>query len=215
MDLLLSTAAARVGRPTRAQAEARHRALLDAALEIFLERGFENATIRDIAAAIGMTRKSVYARYSDKRELFRAMLEHVAAEMEVATDALARIDRENLEEALIAAARLRIAATLTPTGLKLQRFLHTESYRFPELINPLYSRITGPTVQFVAELLRHHNLLGNTVATDPHRAAIALMNMVVGVPVRMILLGIALSPEEIEERIQFSVGLFINGVSRR
>lgn len=211
----MATSPARGGRPTREQAAERHRALLEKAMEMFLERGFDHTTIRDVAAAIGMTRKTVYARYADKRELFRATLEYASAAMLVPAEALAAIDRSNLEEALIAAARLRLASTLTPAGLQLQRFLHAESYRFPELINEVYSRITGPTITFVTDLLRYHNSLGTTDADEPQRAAIALMNMVVGVPVRMVLLGVQLGPDEIEERIQFSVRLFLRGVCTR
>jgi AcrR family transcriptional regulator len=116
---------------------------------------------------------------------------------------------------LIAVARLRIDSTLTPTGLRLQRFLHTESYRFPDLVNAAYSRITGPTIEFIVELLQRHNAEGTTDVADPVRAAAALMNMVVGVPVRMVLLGLETTDAEIEHRIQFSVDLFLNGVCRR
>lgn len=203
------------GRPTREQASQRHRELLDRAMEMFLERGFEHTTIRDVAAATNMTRRTVYARYADKRELFRAILEHAVREMIIPPKALAGIDGADLRQALIAVARLRIASTLTPAGLRLQRFLHTESYRFPDLISATYSRITGPTIAFIAELLERHNREGATDVADPTRAAATLMNMVVGVPVRMVLLGVEVGAEDIEDRIQFSVDLFLNGACRR
>ena len=50
------------GRPTREQAELRHQELLDRALELFLENGFELTTIESIAASVGMTKRTVYAR---------------------------------------------------------------------------------------------------------------------------------------------------------
>ena len=50
------------GRPTKAQAEARLEELLDSALDIFLERGFELATIEAIAARVNMTKRTVYAK---------------------------------------------------------------------------------------------------------------------------------------------------------
>lgn len=184
-------------------------------MAMFLERGFEHTTIRDVAAASGMTRRTVYARYADKRELFRATLEHVVSQMIVPPAALRAIDTTDLRAALLAVARLRIDTTLTPAGMRLQRFLHTESFRFPDLVSAAYSRITGPTIEFVAGLLNFHNGKGTTEVADPVRAAAALMNMVVGVPVRMVLLGVDVGPEEIDERIQFSVDLFMKGVCRR
>ena len=42
----------RAGRPTREQAEARHEELLDRALDHFLDKGFEQATIEAIAADV-------------------------------------------------------------------------------------------------------------------------------------------------------------------
>src|SRR3546814_11107349 len=54
------------GRPTREQARLRHEQLLDEALEQFLDKGFVMTTIDAIAAAVGMTKRTVYTRYPDK-----------------------------------------------------------------------------------------------------------------------------------------------------
>jgi AcrR family transcriptional regulator len=203
------------GRPTRQQAEQLHRELLDRALEMFVERGFEHTTIRDIAAEASMTRRTVYARYPDKQALFKAVVDHAVQQAVVPVDALETLDPNDLETALVEVARLRIANVMTPTGLRFQRFLHTESYRFPEVVNAAYSRITNPVIEYVTALLAKHNTLGTTEIDDPAMAAATLMNMVVGVPVRMVLLGVALGPEQIEERIRFSVRLFLKGILRR
>lgn len=184
-------------------------------MEMFLERGFEHATIRDIAAEVGMTRRTVYARYPDKRALFTAIVEHAVQQVMLPVEALHALDGKDLEETLTQVARLRIANVMTPVGLRLQRILHTESYQFPEVVNAAYSRITRPAIDFIADLLRRNNAAGVTDVEEPERAASALMNMVVGVPVRMVLLGNFLGPEDIEDRIRFSVRLFMRGVCRR
>lgn len=184
-------------------------------MEMFLERGFESTTIRDIAAEVGMTRRTVYARYADKRELFKAVLERAVKQTVVPAEALKSIETDDLEAALIGVSRLRIAKMMTPVGLRLQRFLSAESHRFPEIATAVYSQITQPALDFIAELLRRHNALGTTDVEEPHRAAAALMNMVVGVPVRMALFGSPISAAEIEDRIQFSVRLFLRGVLKR
>ena len=49
----------KAGRPTREQAVARHQALLDTALDHFLRKGFELATIEAIADDVGMTKRTV------------------------------------------------------------------------------------------------------------------------------------------------------------
>jgi AcrR family transcriptional regulator len=63
-------------RPTRrALAKQRTREkILAAARALFTERGYEGATIRDIAGAAGMSTGAVFASFADKAELFEAIL---------------------------------------------------------------------------------------------------------------------------------------------
>src|SRR5258708_32932681 len=58
--------------PTRrALAKQQTRAkVLAAARRLFSEQGYEGATIRDIAAAAGMSTRAVFANFSDKADLF-------------------------------------------------------------------------------------------------------------------------------------------------
>jgi len=63
------------GRPTRQEAAERDAQLLDKALELFVANGFERTTIEAITAAVGMAKRTVYARYGDKTTLFRAALQ--------------------------------------------------------------------------------------------------------------------------------------------
>jgi AcrR family transcriptional regulator len=50
------------------------RRLLDAAKRLFNERGYEAATVRDIAAAAGLSTGAVFARFADKADLFGAVI---------------------------------------------------------------------------------------------------------------------------------------------
>ncbi|AYG03197.1 TetR/AcrR family transcriptional regulator [Gryllotalpicola protaetiae] len=60
--------------------------LADAALGLFLERGYEATTVADIAARAGLTERTFFRQYSDKREvLFGDPIEYNA----VFTDAVA------------------------------------------------------------------------------------------------------------------------------
>jgi TetR/AcrR family transcriptional repressor of mexJK operon len=47
------------GRPTRKQAEERQAELLNCALDMFLDRGYEQTTIEAIAAAVSMTKRTI------------------------------------------------------------------------------------------------------------------------------------------------------------
>jgi AcrR family transcriptional regulator len=62
-------------RPGRAQTQARNRAMvLGAAREEFIERGFRDARIDDIAERAGLTRGAVYSNFPGKRALYFAVL---------------------------------------------------------------------------------------------------------------------------------------------
>jgi AcrR family transcriptional regulator len=59
----------------RAAGKARSRKrLLDAAKQLFMQRGYEGATVREIAAAAGLSTGAVFASFSDKSDLFNEVL---------------------------------------------------------------------------------------------------------------------------------------------
>lgn len=50
-------------------------ALIEAAADVFAERGFEGASLDEIAAAAGFTRGAIYANFSGKEDLYYAVNE--------------------------------------------------------------------------------------------------------------------------------------------
>lgn len=58
-----------------ARAEANGQRLLDAARAVFVRRGYLVATLDEIAAAAGLTKGAVYARFASKADLLLALLE--------------------------------------------------------------------------------------------------------------------------------------------
>ena len=65
--------APRLNRRQAAKVRTRQK-VLDAARTLFAERGYEPATIRDIAKGAGMSTGAVFANFQDKAELFEAVL---------------------------------------------------------------------------------------------------------------------------------------------
>ncbi|CBV43008.1 TetR family transcriptional regulator [Halomonas elongata] len=66
-----------MARRTKAEAEATREALLDAAEEVFFEKGVACTSLEQIARHAGMTRGAVYWHFRNKADLFRAMLDRV------------------------------------------------------------------------------------------------------------------------------------------
>jgi len=77
------SAAAPAGRSNqRALAKQRTREkIVAAATVLFSERGYEGATIRDIAKSAGMSTGAVFASFTDKSDLFAEIAETVQAEL--------------------------------------------------------------------------------------------------------------------------------------
>jgi AcrR family transcriptional regulator len=75
---------ARLPRPERRQQ------LVDVARRVFAARGFEAATLEEIAERAGVSRPIVYSHFGDKRGLFEAVVEaEVGRVQAVVTDAIA------------------------------------------------------------------------------------------------------------------------------
>ncbi|WP_192036296.1 TetR family transcriptional regulator [Halomonas sp. YLGW01] len=66
-----------MARKTKADAEATREALLDAAEDIFFEKGVARTTLEQIARHAGMTRGAVYWHFKNKADLFHAMSDRV------------------------------------------------------------------------------------------------------------------------------------------
>lgn len=203
------------GRPTREQAKARQEELLERALDMFLDKGYELVTMEAIAAAVGMTKRTIYARYADKSALFKAVVQRAIERFIVPIERLQAAESDDLEATLAAIAHIRIENVMTPQGIRLQRILNAESYRFPEIFDMMTAQSTQPLIDFVADLLRRHADKGEIVLSEPDRAAAGFLSLAVGGPTRSAVSGAPIEPSELEARVRFSVQLFLNGVRPR
>ena len=71
-----------MARRTKAEADETRTKLLDAAEEVFFEKGVSRTSLGDIALRAGATRGAVYWHFKDKVDLFAAMLERVTLPLE-------------------------------------------------------------------------------------------------------------------------------------
>ena len=71
------------GRMSRAQRkEMTRELLLDAAIDVFAEKGYHGASLDDVAEAAGFTKGAVYSNFARKSDLFRALLERESVRAE-------------------------------------------------------------------------------------------------------------------------------------
>lgn len=182
---------------------------------MFLESGFEVTTMEGVAAAVGMTKRTIYARYDGKAALFMATVRRAIDRATVPRETYDALDTGDLEATLTAFATMRVSHFQADAGIKLQRIVNTESFRFPEIFNWHYEQVTGPAIGFLTDLLQRHESAGAVCIGDVGMAANAFMSLVIGGPVRIIVSGNLMRQDEIDERIAFSVRLFLNGTKPR
>lgn len=77
-----------MARKTKAEAQETRSQLLDAAEQVFRERGVSRTSLQDVAAAAGLTRGAIYWHFKDKSDLFIAMMDRVVLPWEEEHDAL-------------------------------------------------------------------------------------------------------------------------------
>lgn len=77
-----------MARRTKEDAEITRNQLLDAAEQVFNEKGVARTSLAEIAQAAGLTRGAVYWHFKNKADLFHAMLERVKLPMDEMIDQL-------------------------------------------------------------------------------------------------------------------------------
>lgn len=153
--------AIRPGRPPRELAGQVEERILDAAGKVFLERGFEAASMDEIADVARAGKPTIYARYPGKEALFSAVVAH-------------RLHRK-LEDTIVASGstieeRLGVIATallhkvLDPEWIALLRWTIAEARRFPDLASSVNRMARERGTEAVA------GLLAELARSDPNLA---------------------------------------------
>jgi TetR/AcrR family transcriptional regulator, mexJK operon transcriptional repressor len=199
------------GRPTAQAAALLETTILHAATTAFLADGYAATTIEAIARVCGVAKRTIYARWTGKPALFRAVLERLMAKW--LSDAGEWGDADDLETALNDAAARILAVALTPEAVALNRLLIAESARFPELPLMMRQAGAGEGVTRIAALLDKAVIRGTLPPRDTNFAAEQFLHLILAGPQQRALgLGPKLDELQIEAWRNASVALFLTGM---
>ena len=167
-----------------------------------------------IAKAAGITKRSLYARYADKRAVFADVIPWALARY---TDdgSIGEVSDDDVETALLAVGRIALSRATHPENVRLKRIAFNEAALFPEFNISAESMMWAPRQRAVIELLRHHEELGTIKVDDLELAAETFLAMVEAVPARMADFGVFRSKKQQERHLQYAVKLFVRGVTPR
>jgi AcrR family transcriptional regulator len=124
--------AGRSGRPPRELAGEVEERILDAACKVFLSRGFEGASIDEIAETARSGKPTIYARFQNKQALFAAAVTRQLM-LKKARMASYVPAGETAEERLTSLGVTVLSDALTSGWIELIRLAVAETRRFPEL----------------------------------------------------------------------------------
>lgn len=126
------------GRPRSAQA---HKAILDAALELLAQEGFQGLSIEDIAARAGVGKTTIYRRWSSKDELV------IDAIHEIQVD-LTTVDTGNFRNDLVILFKAANQGIMThPLLPQLVLRLISEFQANPEIFQVFLTQLLIPRIQ--------------------------------------------------------------------
>ncbi|MBV1690395.1 TetR/AcrR family transcriptional regulator [Novosphingobium sp. G106] len=196
------------GRVTSAEHERRNARILDAARDVFLLRGYADATIGEIAFRAGTSPKTLTRHFCGKHTLLREVILTICG---AGQDVVLAVNAgEPLRVALLRAAQYVNSSILCVRDAALLSLVVAAQKLFPELLavtgNSVQERIKGAVATMLAELGKQ----GLNFEEDYATAASVFVNLVVGFPTTRFAQMAALA--EADDLLQAKVDLFMNGV---
>ena len=196
--------------------------ILDKALELFSNQGYDSVSVGEIAKAVGIKAPSLYNHFPSKQAIFEAIVESTAAQYEADTDKInihvqdAKQDipvfTEITEDALYEKVRQIFEYSLhNETISRFRRMMTIEQFRSPELAALYSKRYVERILEYHAGIFRALIAAGEIKAEDPETLAMMYVAPVVT------LIGICDRQPEREgeclEKLQSHVKLFFRMVN--
>jgi AcrR family transcriptional regulator len=207
----MTTASVNESRPTRG--ERRRERLLDAARRVFLDKGFEAATLDQVIARAGGSRATLYEQFGGKEGLFAAIIAEICDDIQAPITGGIGSDRDP-GTALQAFALRFMTRLMEPESLALYRLVIAESRRFPELGARVFAAGPERGARSLAEYLRAETQAGRLVVRDADASVRIFLEMIKGDLHTRALFGAGKRPSrrEIETTVATAVRIFLSGV---
>ncbi len=164
--------------------------ILDKALELFSEQGYDSVSVGEIAEAVGIKAPSIYNHFPSKQAIFDAIVGKTAAQYEADTDKInihvqdvrrdIPIFRETTEDALYEKVRQIFEYSLhNETVSRFRRMMTIEQFRSPELAALYSGRYVERLLSYHADIFRALIASGEICAEDPNVLAMMYVAPVV------------------------------------
>lgn len=197
--------------------EARRQAMLDAATELFLEKGYQHTTLCDILMHSKGSRSTLYKLFGNKEGLLQTMIQEATDQVwQTVADWHAGDPRLNTESLTDLGCRF-FKSIMAPNAVATYRILISEGYRIPSITEFFVN--SGPEcnkAQLIDWFAKAQDA-GILVNDPPSLLVEVFLGMVMGDLHLRCTLGVAAVPDDtaIERRVRASVEIFLNGALAR
>ena len=127
--------ATETGQPVVGRSARKRQAILHAARDLFLQRGYAGASMDEVAAMAAVSKVTIYRHFSDKHTLFVAVVTDAIEEAKAGSQTL--VDQlgtsTDIELDLRDFARRHVALVTQPHLMQMRRMIIAEAHRFPDL----------------------------------------------------------------------------------
>ena len=197
----------------------KRQAILDAATEVFLQKGYLATNMDEIAALAAVSKQTVYKNFPGKEILFVAIVRNVTdrAADRVHNDMPDLAEGEDVADYLRRYAERQLAIVLTPRVMQLRRLVIGEVGRFPDLARALFEGGPKRAMVAMAALFERLAARGLLAIEDPAVAASQFNWLIMGEPVnRAMLLGDEAipTPEALRRHAAGGVRVFLAAYGR-
>lgn len=171
MSIIDNPVRLRRGRPSKADAAQIDRRVIDAAWDVFLESGYELATMEQIAERAGITKTTLYLRHNDKAALLRATVNDRMSSWSIENSRDGWIEGETLEERLVSLACRILAVGNHPDILATSRLIHGTTGEAGRIARELDRFIREPMIEEVTGEIVEYGHIEGFPAKDPQAVA--------------------------------------------
>jgi TetR/AcrR family transcriptional repressor of mexJK operon len=204
------------GRPPAKQAAARLDKILNIAAEIFLQEGFDRASVAAIARIAGSSKETLYSRFSTKEELFKAV---ISRKTEILLQKFSRVLTQNqpMEKVLEQYGRNLLEFMLLPEMQRLNRTLIASAPQFPELAGDFWRLCPEREQDQLAEYLDTQVASGALAIADSRKAAELFFSLCLGQFLVHAHMAIRTPPKAVERNahIREAVYMFLSAYKKR
>jgi TetR/AcrR family transcriptional regulator, mexJK operon transcriptional repressor len=200
----------RRGRPSRAEAERRIDHLLDVAAAVFIEEGYNAATMEGIAQAAGFWKQAIYQRYGDKRTLFAEVVKRLA---ELQPIRFPEDDDLPIAEGMRLRIHHMLNAFLQPEGQAIYKLFMRDTHRFPELVAVISETANNSFRVPLQQYLKRKRRQGVIRKVNIAKVCVYTADLVYGTMMRFFLTeNLQVTDRDLKKAAQEITDLLLNGL---